>query len=181
MPIRTKGINHPALVGHSYAETLKFYTEVLGLRLVLDQPNLDEPRMQHLFFDAGNGNFLAYFVINEGNDLTLPKAQGGVGSMLHVALNLDAPIEEAMETLRRHNVRFTGPIDRGYERSIYFRDPNGVTIELLSWITPLPEGGDEADIIARATEIRKAEGAHHVEDRHVRQAMAEAMPPSRLS
>jgi catechol 2,3-dioxygenase-like lactoylglutathione lyase family enzyme len=175
--IKTKGINHPALVGHSYEETLKFYTEVLGMRLVLDQPNLDEPRMQHLFFDVGNGNFLAYFVINEGTDLVLPKAQGGVGAMLHVALNLDTPIEEAMETLRRHNVQFAGPIDRGYERSIYFRDPNGVVVELLTWITPLPEGADEAAIVARATEIRKAEGAHHIEDSHVRQAMAEAMLP----
>ena len=37
----------------------------------------------------------------------------------------------------------------------------------------LVEGADEAEIVARATELRKAEGAHHIEDEHVRQAMAD--------
>ena len=32
----------------------------LGMKLVLRQPNLDEPRMTHLFFSAGNGAFLAF-------------------------------------------------------------------------------------------------------------------------
>ncbi|MCI0438878.1 MAG: VOC family protein [Chloroflexi bacterium] len=173
MPIKTKGVNHPALIGRSYGETVKFYTEILGMRLVLDQPNLDEPRMTHLFFDAGNGGFIAYFVVNDGTDLELPRARDGIGAMGHVALNLDGPIEEAMETLREHGIRFHGPIDRGYERSIYFKDPNGVLVELLTWITPLPEGADETEVIARATELRKAEGAHHIEDAHVRRAMEE--------
>ncbi len=179
MAIATKGINHPAIIGQSYEDTVKFYTEVLGMRLVLEQPNLDEPRMTHLFFDAGNGGFLAYFVIDEGTDLELPKAQGGVGAMGHVALNLSGPIEDAMETLREHDVVFSGPIDRGYERSLYFHDPNAVIVELLTWITPLPEGADEADVIARATELRQAEGAHHIEDEHVRRAMADlGFPPA---
>lgn len=179
MPIKTRGVNHPALIGRSYKETVNFYSNILGMRLVLEQPNLDEPRMTHLFFDAGNGGFLAYFTVNEGTDLTIPPAQGGIGSMGHVALNLSGPIEDAMETLREHGVSFVGPIDRGYERSIYFKDPNGVLVELLTWITPLPEGADEADVIARATELRIAEGAHHIEDEHVRRAMADlGFPPA---
>ena len=173
MPIKTKGVNHPALIGQDYDETVKFYTEILGMRLVLEQPNLDESRMTHLFFDAGDGNFIAYFVINEGSGLELPNATDGIGAMGHVALNLDGPIEDAMETLRKHNVKFSGPIDRGYERSIYFRDPNGVIVELLTWITPLPEGADEAEVVARATELRKAENAYAIEDEHVRKAMAD--------
>ncbi len=177
MPISTSGVNHPALIGRDYDETIKFYTEVLGMRLVLDQPNLDEPRMTHLFFDAGNGGFLAFFVVNKGTDLELPPARGGIGAMLHVALNLTVPIEEAMETLNKHGVKFSGPIDRGYERSLYFHDPNGITVELLTWITPLPEGLDEAEVIMRATELKQAENAHHIEDSHVRQAMAELGHP----
>lgn len=178
MAIKTSGVNHPALIGRNYDETVKFYTEVLGMRLVLDQPNLDEPRMTHLFFDAGNGGFLAFFVINEGTDLELPDAKEGIGSMGHVALNLTGSIEDAMETLRSHGIGFMGPVDRGYERSLYFRDPNGIMVELLTWITPLPDGADEADVVARATELREAEGAHHIEDAHVRQAMTDlGFPP----
>ena len=143
------------------------------MRLVLDQPNLDEPRMTHLFFDAGNGGFIAYFVINEGTDLELPAAKDGIGAMGHVALNLQTTIEDAMESLDKHGVEYMGPIDRGYERSLYFKDPNGVLVELLTWITPFPEGADEAEIVARATDLRKAEGAHHIEDEHVRKAMVD--------
>ena len=97
--------------------------------------------------------------------------------MGHVALNLTVPIEEAMETLNEHGVKFSGPIDRGYERSLYFHDPNGITVELLTWITPLPEGLDEADVITRATELKVAEGAQYIEDSHVRQAMTDLGHP----
>lgn len=87
--------------------------------------------------------------------------------------NLDVTIEEAMETLNKYKIKFSGPIDRGYERSLYFNDPNEIKIELMSWITPLPVGADEADIISRAQIIRENEGAYNIEDKHVRQAMIE--------
>jgi catechol 2,3-dioxygenase-like lactoylglutathione lyase family enzyme len=48
-------------------ETKRFYTEVLGMRLVLEQPNLDDEEQVHLFFEAGAGQFFAYFVPKEGS------------------------------------------------------------------------------------------------------------------
>ena len=173
MSIKTKGINHPALFGRNLDETIKFYTEVLGMSLVLRQPNLDEPRMTHLFFSAGNGAFIAFFVPNDDTDLNLRRGSEGIGSMQHLAMNLDVTIEEAMETLNKYKIKFSGPIDRGYERSLYFNDPNEIMIELMSWITPLPVGADEADVISRAQIIRENEGAYNIEDKHVRQAMIE--------
>lgn len=173
MPIKTNGINHPALFGRNLDETIQFYTEVLGMRLVLRQPNLDEPRMTHLFFSAGNGSFIAFFVPNEDSGLKLSKGSEGVGSMQHLAMNLVGPIEEAMKTLDKYKIKFDGPIDRGYERSLYFRDPNGIKVELLTWKTPLPVGADEAEVIARAQIIRENEGAYNIEDEHVRKAMAD--------
>ncbi len=173
MPIKTNGINHPALFGRNLDETIQFYTEVLGMRLVLRQPNLDEPRMTHLFFSAGNGAFIAFFVPNEDSGLKLRNGSEGVGSMQHLAMNLVGPIEEAMKTLDKYKIKFDGPIDRGYERSLYFHDPNGIKLELLTWKTPLPVGADEAEVIARAQIIRENEGAYNIEDEHVRKAMAE--------
>ena len=173
MAIKTSGINHPALIARNLDETVRFYTEVLGMKLVLRQPNLDEPRMTHLFFSAGNGAFLAFFTPNEGSGLEFPQTTEGIASMLHVALNLGVPIEEAMETLRQHGVHFSGPVDRGYERSLYFKDPNGIVVELLTWITPLPQGADEAAVITAAQRIREDEGAYAIEDDHVRRAFAE--------
>ena len=49
-----------------------------------------------------------------------------------------APIEEAVEHLRRHHVELeAGPVDRaggrGRGRSVYFRDPDGSLLELISY------------------------------------------------
>jgi len=173
MSIRTRGINHPALFGLSYEKTIDFYTRVLGMRLVLEQPNLDDPDSVHLFLEAGPGQFIAYFVPKPGKEIA-GRVQSG--ALNHVAVNLDGPLEEAMEALRREGVPFSGPIDRGYERSVYFRDPNGVVIELLTWIMPMPEGADEGDLILAAQAKRLARGAYAIEDEDVRAAIAELNP-----
>ena len=78
-----------------------------------------------------------------------------------------------MATLDAHGVRYRGPIDRGYERSIYFRDPNGAVIELLTWITPVPHGVDEGDLIVAAQQRRIARSAAFIEDEDVRAVLAE--------
>jgi len=135
--------------------------------------NLDEPRMTHLFFSAGNGAFIAFFVPNEDSGLKLHRGSEGVGSMQHLAMNLVGPIEEAMKTLDKYKIKFDGPIDRGYERSLYYHDPNGIKVELLTWKTPLPVGTDEAEVIARVQSIREEEGAYNIEDEYVRKVMAE--------
>jgi catechol 2,3-dioxygenase-like lactoylglutathione lyase family enzyme len=176
MAIVLSGINHPALVGRSYAETVDFYTGVLGMRLVLEQPNFDDPDSVHLFFEAGPGQFIAYFVPREGR---APVAGRGrePGGMLHLALNLAVPIEEAMETLAAAGIRFRGPIDRGYERSLYFRDPNGAVIELLTWITPLPADVDEGDILLAAQGRRRERGAYAIEDEDIRAVLSRRPRP----
>jgi catechol 2,3-dioxygenase-like lactoylglutathione lyase family enzyme len=170
--ISTNGINHPALVGRNYAETLAFYRDVLGMRLVLEQPNLDDDRQVHLFFEAGPGQFIAYFVPKEGSLPETPQRRQ-LGAMLHLALNLTTPIEEAMATLDAHGVRYKGPVDRGYERSVYFRDPNGAVIELLTWITPIPDDVDEGDLIIAAQRRRIARDAEYIEDEDVQAVLAE--------
>ncbi len=173
MQIRTKGINHPALFGRNLDETIQFYTEVLGMKLVLRQPNLETSQLTHLFFSAGNGAFIAFFIPNDDSGLELIDGSEGIGSMQHLAFNLEMSIEEAMDILNNYNIEFKGPIDRGYERSLYFHDPNGIKLELMTWKTPLPAGADEAEVIARAQVIREKEEAYNIEDKHVRQAMTE--------
>jgi catechol 2,3-dioxygenase-like lactoylglutathione lyase family enzyme len=146
MAIKTNGINHPALFGLSYEKTVDFYTRVLGMRLVLEQPNLDDASSVHLFFETGPGQFIAYFVPRDS------EIQGRVqtGALNHIALNLQGSLDEAISTLNAEGIAFHGPIDRGYERSIYFRDPNGVTVDLMTWLTPRPADVDEGDLILAA-------------------------------
>lgn len=106
MQIKTKGINHPALFGRNLDETIQFYTEVLGMKLVLRQPNLDEPRMTHLFFSAGNGAFIAFFIPNDDSGLELIDGSEGIGSMQHLAFNLDMTIDKAMDILNKYKIEF---------------------------------------------------------------------------
>ncbi|HEX6030582.1 MAG TPA: VOC family protein, partial [Tepidiformaceae bacterium] len=82
-------------------------------------------------------------------------------------------LEEAARRLQAESVQFEGPVDRGYERSIYFQDPNGTTIELLAWLTPPPADLPQAAIIARAQSLREARGARFIEDEDVRAAIAQ--------
>ena len=42
--MRTQRISHPAFFGTHRDATLRFYTELLGMELVLQQDNLDRPR-----------------------------------------------------------------------------------------------------------------------------------------
>ena len=170
MAIKVNGMNHPALSGLSYDKTIDFYTRVLGMRLVLEQPNLDDPNSVHLFFEAGPGQFIAYFVPLMGQDI-----EGRVqrGALNHIALNLVGDLDDAMAALTAEGVQFNGPIDRGYEPSVYFRDPNGVVVELLTWITPKPADVPEGDLILAAQAKRLARGAYAIEDEDVQGALAD--------
>ena len=58
------GINHVALVCSDMQRTVDFYTGVLGMPLI---KSLDLPggMGQHFFFDAGNGDCVAFFWFTE--------------------------------------------------------------------------------------------------------------------
>ena len=174
--IRTLRISHPALFGIKTAETLRFYTELPGMELVLRQPNLDDASMEHLFFHVGEDNFIAYFLPYDEQTAAskFQRMKPGYGGMNHLAIDVNqSSFDEALTRLQAEGVHVIGPTDRDYERSIYFRDANGVRIELLVWLTQPPVGLPQVEIIRRAQRLREARGASFVEDRDVREAIAE--------
>jgi glyoxalase family protein len=180
-PVKTDRISHPALIGSDADAVIRFYTEILGMRMVLRQPNLDFPSLEHLFFECGGDSFIAYFVPAPGQaPLDPPVNPQGLGSgwspgsMRHLAFDVSPEVFAAAQTaLREHGVAFRGPINRGYELSIYFPDPSGYTLEFLTWTTPPPPDLSQGDIIARAQCIREAAGESYVSDPHIRQAIDE--------
>jgi catechol 2,3-dioxygenase-like lactoylglutathione lyase family enzyme len=173
MPV-TLRIAHPAFSGSHREATLHFYRDILGMEVVLLQDNLDVPEEDHFFFHVGADNFIAYFLPKPGVDTGLAPAQSGSGWLDHLAIDVEpGSIDSWCGRLKGAGIDFDGPIDRGYERSIYFKDPNGVTIELLSWLTPLPPGVSQADVIKRAQEHRKQRGAKLVEDEDIRAALTD--------
>ena len=121
------GIHHAAFIARDVEETVRFYTELLGFPLVEIVENRDYTGSTHFFFDIGNGNLLGFFDF-PGHDH--PPFTETLGSIQHLAISV--PQEQYVRLRQRldeKGVAYGGP-DAGIEESMYFRDPNGVPLEL---------------------------------------------------
>ena len=171
--LQAQGVHHLTFVGSNREAIIEFYQGFLGMRLVLDQPNLDVPGEEHLYFDAGDGRLLTYFVRPTRENDTTPNPQG-IGNLHHMALTVShAVYTQVVERLKERGIENTGPIDRGFMDSIYFRDPNGQLLELACYKFVPPDGFTIADVLATAHRIRMAAGDYNVDDRHLAQAIEE--------
>ena len=63
----------------------------------------------------------------------LPPAQQGAGGVHHVAFRTpDKDYEAWADRLRQLRIPSSGPVNRFYFRSLYFREPNGILFEIAS-------------------------------------------------
>ena len=63
----------------------------------------------------------------------LPRAHPGAGSVHHVAFRIpDADYDVWAHRLKDVGVPNSGPVDRFYFRSLYFREPNGILFEIAT-------------------------------------------------
>jgi glyoxylase I family protein len=122
-----QGVHHLALICRDVEETIQFYQEFLGFPLVELVENRDYAGSSHFFFDIGNRNLLGFFDF-PGHDH--PAWQETIGGVQHLAISISPEqYAAAREKLDAAGVDYLGP-DRGVEESMYFRDPNGVGLEL---------------------------------------------------
>ncbi|GAA4768115.1 VOC family protein [Actinomycetospora chibensis] len=121
-----RGLHHTALVSSDVERTVAFYQDVLGFPLTELIDNRDYPGSSHFFHDIGNGNLLAFFDF-PGLDLG-PYAEV-LGGLHHVAISVDpARWDELVARLTDAGVEHE--VHSGV--SVYFRDPDGARIELIS-------------------------------------------------
>jgi catechol 2,3-dioxygenase-like lactoylglutathione lyase family enzyme len=155
-----RGFNHLALVCRDMAETIAWYEDVLGMKLV---KTLELPggRGQHFFLDMGNGrDGIAFFWFPEapegvrGESLQDKRGMTAIGTMNHLAF--DVPPEKMDEYRAKlaskgvqvteivnhsdsleggHKADYDPDADGGdvFVRSMYFADPNGTLLEFASW------------------------------------------------
>jgi glyoxalase family protein len=171
--LQVQGVHHLTFVGSNREAIIDFYQGVLGMRLVLDQPNLDVPGEEHLYFDPGDGRLITYFVRpTRVNDPT--HNPEGIGNLHHMALMVSHVVyTQVVQRLQERGIENTGPIDRGFMDSIYFRDPNGQLLELACYKFVPPEGYTIGDVLSLAHRIRVAAGDYNVTDIHLAQAIDE--------
>lgn len=169
--IQTQGVHHITIIGADRQTSIDFWEGVLGMPLVFDQPNLDDLKEGHLYFDPGDGRLITIFT-NEDRKPDSSPVPETVGSLHHLALSVSqATFWQAAARLDARGVRHSGPVDRGFMDSIYFRDPLGLRIELASYRFEPPEGCRHADVMIEAHRIRVARGDHHIDREHLADAI----------
>ncbi len=126
------GIHHLTAVCSNARQTVSFYSQVLGLRLVKQTVNFDDPGAYHLYFgdDKGTpGTIITFFEWAH-----LKKGHWGIGTTHHLAFCVES--EEAQKKwkrwLQQHGIRVSGPYNRTYFQSIYFTDPDGLILEIAT-------------------------------------------------
>jgi glyoxalase family protein len=130
--LTTRGFHHITMVATDAPRTLAFYGALLGLDLVKRTVNFDDPGAYHLYFgrDGGRpGTILTFFEWAHAR-----RGHSGVGGIHHLALGVATP-EAQLKWKRRltdAGLSVSGPIDRGYFKSLYFADPDGQVLEIAT-------------------------------------------------
>ncbi len=126
------GLHHITLVASHAQRTTDFYTGVLGLRLVKQTVNFDDPGSYHLYFGDSlgrPGSVVTFFEWPQA-----PRGKPGLGGTHHFALQVAdyAGLLQWKRRLTDLGVAVDGPFDRHYFQSIYFHDPDGAIIEIAT-------------------------------------------------
>lgn len=111
--------------------TEKVLTGVLNMRKAGSFANAHAPETETHVFAMGEGGASAELHLSIEPDL--PPARQGAGSVHHVAFRIpDADHEAWARRLVEKAMPTSGPVDRYYFKSLYFREAGGVLFELAT-------------------------------------------------
>ena len=179
--LQTQGVHHITLVGADRRTSVDFWEGVLGMPLVFEQPNLDNPAENHLYFDPGDGRLVTVFT-NEDRARDATRTATDAGCVHHLAFSVSqATFRQAVERLDERGIRHSGVRDRGFMDSIYFDDPLGLLIELSSYRFEPPAGFTHPDVLLAAHRLRVARGDRSIDQVHLADAIQELVERSRGS
>ena len=123
-----QGVHHVALICSDVQRTIDFYDGYLGFPLIEIFENRDYRGSSHLFFDIGGGNLLAFF---DFPGHPHPEFMETLGNLQHLALSVtEEHWLQVKAKLDADGVPYLGP-DRGADRSLYLKGPDGEQLELL--------------------------------------------------
>jgi glyoxylase I family protein len=150
--------HHVAFRCNNAVETVKFYTEVLGLKFsyaitndIVGSTKEYSPHI-HIFFELDDGSSIAFFEV----PLSPPAIEdkNTPAWVEHVAFRVNS-MEELLAGQRRleaNGIQFIGPVNHYPQQySIYFFDPNGIRLEFN-----LPAPSDAAERAAAAGKVLDA-------------------------
>jgi len=129
--VRFKGVNHLAMATGDMDKTIRFWRDLLGMRLVA---GLGQPGYRHYFFEISEDDLIAFF---EWSDVTpVPEKDHGrpvSGPYIfdHVSFGVEEEDDlwKLKDKLSAAGFWVSDMIDHGFIHSIYAFDPNGIPIE----------------------------------------------------
>ena len=175
--VQVQGVHHITLNGAGRQASIDFWQGVLGMSLVMEQPNLDDRNINHLYFDCGDGRLLTVFC--EESRAPDGRLAQQVGSLHHLAFAVgQSSIRVAAERLKAAGLANSGIVDRGFMDSLYLREPLGLLVELACYKFDPPQGKTHGQVLMEAQKIRVGRGAEEISDRDIADALIALGPPA---
>ncbi len=171
--IQSQGLHHITLNGADRQTSIDFWSGLLGMPLVFDQPNLDNSTEDHLYFDPGDGRLITIFTDERRKPDSNPRpVSSRYGTVHHIAFSVSQATYEQIESrLKDRNIKHSGRKDRGFMHSIYFRDPLGLLIELACYRFSPPANFSEVDVLKEAYRLRLERDDPSINEEHLADAI----------
>lgn len=125
------GVNHLAMATGDMDKTIRFWRDLLGMRLVA---GLGRPGYRHYFFEISENDLIAFFEWPEVEPVE-EKEHGrpvkGPFAFDHVSIGVanEDDLWAIKDRLAVAGIWVSEVIDHGFIHSIYAHDPNGIPIE----------------------------------------------------
>lgn len=129
--IKFNGVNHLAMATGDMDATIRFWRDLLGMRLVA---GLGEPGYRHYFFQISQYDLIAFFEW-AGVEPVARKDHGrpvrGPFIFDHVSFGVETEDDlwALKDRLEAAGFNVSDVVDHGFIHSIYAHDPNGIPVE----------------------------------------------------
>lgn len=129
---RTAGLHHLTAIASDPQRNVDFYAGTLGLRLVKQTVNFDDPGTYHLYYGDGSGrpgSILTFFPWPNAR-----RGRVGVGQVAETQLAIPtAALAFWIQRLTEHQIAFQGPTRRfDGETALTFTDHDGLPLALVT-------------------------------------------------
>ncbi|MBP0904294.1 ring-cleaving dioxygenase [Mariniflexile gromovii] len=131
MENKIQGLHHITAIAGDAVKNFKFYSDVLGLRIIKKTVNFDDPKTYHFYFgdEIGSaGTILTFFPWGPG----IPQGKRGSGMTTEIGYSVPkGSLDFWVKRLDEHNVIYNKPAIKFGEKYLTFLDPDGLKIELV--------------------------------------------------
>ncbi len=147
-----EGIFHTGITVSDLDRSLPFYRDMLGLELITGPTDVfegdelskgvgvEEAKLRLAIFKVGEGSLELLEYQNPKSSVDKPMPPNTIGAM-HVAFRVE-DVQAKMKEFEERGVKFLSPlnvVDEGPLEGwkwIYFKDPDGITLELVQFDPP---------------------------------------------